>query len=95
VTPEQIEEIKAFITEQIEEIKAVKERNEMLMACDIDKMLAFQAKHNLGTFSSREVVEIALHKARTAAESLPTNERMFSKQWLKERGYSSFDDDLP
>ncbi len=72
----------------------VKERDEMLMALDIDRMMAFHEKHNPGIrrFSSREVAEISLHKARTAARSLPIEARQLSKQWLTERGYTSMDD---
>lgn len=71
----------------------LKERNEMLLANDIDRMLAFHAKWNPDrpSFSSREVVEISLHKARTAVCSLPMKERMLSKKWLKDRGYTSWD----
>ena len=84
ITPEVEAEIKAFVAE----------RDEMLMACDIDRMLAFHAKHspNGPSFSSREVAEISLHKARTGAKSLPIEARKLSKQWLSERGYTSLDD---
>ena len=76
-------------------IKAfVKERDEMLLANDIDKMLEFHKKHNPHTPppSSREIAEIGLHKARTAAMSLPIEERKKSKDWLTVRGYNSLDD---
>ena len=84
VTPEVEAEIKAF----------VKERDEMLLACDIDRMMAFHAKHNPSRpgFRSREVAEAALHKARTAARTLPIEERVASKRWLAARGMSSMDD---
>jgi hypothetical protein len=77
------------------EIKAfVKERDQMLLACDVDRMMAFHAKHNPDSpgFSSREVAETALHKARTGVLTLPMEERLKSKRWLRERGYSSMDD---
>lgn len=71
----------------------VKERDEMLMALDIDRMFAFHAKYNPGRqFSNRQVAEISLHKARTAAKSLPMFARALSKRWLEERGYTSMDD---
>jgi hypothetical protein len=83
MTPEIEAEIKAF----------VKERDEMLMAADIDRLIAFHEKHNPGrTFSCREVAEVSLHKARTAAKSLPIEYRIESKRWLSERGYTSLDD---
>lgn len=72
----------------------VKERNEVLLSGDIDRLLAFHAKHNPGsmTFSSREVAEVAMHKARTACVGLPIEARLASNRWLRERGYSTFDD---
>lgn len=83
MTPEVAAEIKAF----------VKERDEMLMAGDIDRTIAFHAKHNPGhAFSCREVAEISMHKARTAAKTLPMNYRLDSKKWLDEHGYTSLDD---
>lgn len=69
------------------EIKAfVKEHDEMLLALDIDKCIAFHKKHNPGIEmpSSHDLVLAAMHKARTAARSLPLEERKKSKRWLKE-----------
>lgn len=77
------------------EIKAfVRERDEMLLACDVDRLLAFHAKHmpQFPDFPSRDVAELALHKARTGAKSLPMEERLKSKRWLRERGSASLDD---
>lgn len=71
----------------------VKERNEVLLAGDVDRLIAFHSKHNPGAvFSSREVAEIAMHKARTACTGLPMEARLESKRWLRERSYGSFDD---
>lgn len=88
MTPEIEAEIKAF----------VQERDEMLLACDVDRLVAFHAKHNPMSppFSSRYVAEAALHKARTAARTLPIVERTKSKVWLLARNMSSLDDgDVP
>lgn len=77
----------------------LRERDEMLMAGDIDRLIAFQKKHNpdIRAFPNREVAEISLHMTRTAARSLPMTYRMESKKWLTERGYKSldYDGDLP
>lgn len=72
----------------------VKERDEMLLSLDIDRMLEFRAKHNpdAPVMSNREIAEIALHKARTAAKSLPMEARKLSKDWLEYRGWTSLDD---
>lgn len=88
MTPEVEAEIKAF----------VKERDEMLMAGNIDQLIVFHEKHNPGirAFPNREVAEISLHKARTGAKSLPISYRIESKKWLAERGYTLMDDgDIP
>lgn len=52
LTPEEEAEIEAIVAE----------RDEVLLACDVDRMIAFHAKYNPGSraFSSREVAEIAL-----------------------------------
>lgn len=73
----------------------VKERDEMLLACDVDRMLAFYKKHNpeLPMPSEHVVAEMMLHKARTGVKSLPRDERMKSARWLKDRGYTTLDDD--
>jgi hypothetical protein len=75
-------------------IKYNKERNELLMSGDIVRLTVFYRKHNPGApeFSSPEVAEIMLHKARTAIRSLPMKYRVESKKWLDERGYRSMDD---
>jgi hypothetical protein len=75
----------------IDEIAAfVQERNALLIEGDLDKLALFRQKHNPGaSVLSREVQEIALHKARTAVSSLPAEIREASAQWLKQRGYSS------
>jgi hypothetical protein len=72
----------------------VRERDEMLMDGDIDRLIAFQKKHNpdIRAFHSREVAEISLHMTRTAAKSLPMTYRIESRKWLTERGYASLDD---
>jgi hypothetical protein len=76
---------------EIEEF--LRERNEMLLACDIDRSIAFWAKHSPDRpFPNREAAEAGLHKARTAVRSLPREERLRSKRWLDERGMSSWDD---
>lgn len=72
----------------------VRERNAMLRACDVDKMIEFHAKNNptAAPFPSREVAEIALHKMRTATKGLSLGERLYSARWLRERDYCSEDD---
>ncbi len=83
MTPEIEAEIKAF----------VKERDEMLIAGDIDRCIAFQKKHSPQVrIPARDIVEISLHKARTGAKSLPMSYRIESKKWLSDRGYQSMDD---
>lgn len=84
MSPEDEAEIKSF----------VKERDEVLLSLDIDRLISFHAKYNPTSkgFSSREVVEASMHKARTGAKSLPLEARYLSKRWLSERNMSSLDD---
>ena len=73
--------------------KFIKERDEILLSGDLDRMVTFYQKHNPGrSVPARDVVEIAFHKARTGATSLPREIRMESKRWLNERGLGSLDD---
>ena len=79
---------RCYVIELKDEIKTfVKERDEMLLACDVDRCIAFHTKYNPGlTFPSREIAEAAMHKARTAITNFPREERVKSKLWLKEHG---------
>lgn len=71
----------------------LKERDEVLMSGNIDRLIAFQNKHNPSSpFRNREIAEVSLHKSRTAVQSLPMEYRLASKRWLSERGYHSLDD---
>lgn len=84
-----------LVMQKDDEIAAfVAERDAMLIDGDLDAVEAFFRKHNpnMATSSSRKVTEIMLHKARTAALSLPKAMRRASKHWLERRGYKSFDD---
>ncbi len=77
-----------------EKIKAyVKERDQVLLSGDIDKMYAlikkYQPKYAPKT---RAVTEIAMHKAITAAGSLPFEYRLKSKKWLIDHKCHSLDD---
>lgn len=70
------------------------ERDIMLAKCDVDEMIAFNARHNPGRiFSDRSVAEIALHKAITGVRNLPADLRMRSHAWLLSRGYESWLDE--
>lgn len=69
------------------------ERDAMLLACDVDRAIAFWRKWSPEYEpSSRFVAEIAIHKARTAVKTLPLDARRESKRWLLERGFESADD---
>jgi len=39
------------------------------------------------------LAEMTLHKARTAAKTLPLDSRKASKAWLQQHGYHALDDD--
>jgi len=77
----------------------VKDRDEALLSLDYDKIIAYGNKWgvNWGKMpKNNEGFWVSVHMARTALRSLPLEERMKSKQWLIERGYTPMDDgDLP
>ena len=80
-----VNDIKAFVAERVA----------VLLRGDLGEFRQFLAKHNPGdpfSMSSDDVVEIALHKARTASLGLPEEVRSASKAWLKSRGYKHWDD---
>ena len=73
----------------------VRERNEVLLTGDINKVVAFQKKHspNIDWDLMPLLHKIAgMHKAITAVPSLPREHRMKSKHWLIQHGYKSMDD---
>lgn len=70
----------------------VEERDKVLLSGDIDLLIRFHQKHNPDQRPmDQTVAEVSLHKARTAALSLPLDVRMESKRWLARRGYTSMD----
>lgn len=77
------------MADTLDEIAAfVRERDEALFSGDVDRVLAFHAKHNPGSSMSREIAEVAMHIARTAILTLPDADRQASRRWLAERGLS-------
>ena len=69
------------------------ERNKMLLSLDIDRCAYFFSLARPGVpCPSREVLEVMMHKARTAVVSLPMEARIYSKRWLTQRGMRSDDD---
>jgi hypothetical protein len=69
----------------------VKERNDILMKGDLEKMIAFHKKYNPDAEPIDLVVaEVALHKGRTAITALPMELRTASHKWLIERGNLSY-----
>jgi hypothetical protein len=71
----------------------IEERNEMLISGDLDRAEAFFAKHAPNRpVPTRDVLEVSIHKSRTAITNLPLEVRKASKAWLTEHGYHSLDD---
>ena len=68
----------------------------MLLALDLDGIIALMKQVGSPLPSSREVALIAMHEARTGATSLPMKARAESKAWLIGHGYKPWDDgDVP
>jgi hypothetical protein len=70
----------------------IEERNRALATGDLDTVIAFLRTYSAKEFSSRDVAEIAMHKAITGCADLDLAHRKKSKAWLLDRGYKSFDD---
>src|SRR5262245_9950806 len=76
----------------------VKERDAALLTLNRDVILAMYQKwaddddYNRMFNARDEVFWASVHKARTAATSLPLEARHASKTWLSARGLSSMDD---
>jgi hypothetical protein len=77
----------------------VRERDDALLSLDKEQLLAYARKWGVNLSyipKSDELFWVSIHKARTAATSLPIAARQESKRWLHERGYQSMDDgDVP
>lgn len=73
----------------------VKDRDEALLSLDKEKIMAYARKWGVNELlipRQEEIFWIAIHKARTAAKSLPMEARSESKRWLQARGFHSMDD---
>lgn len=66
----------------------LKDRDEALLSLDETKVRAYMDKYHVyGPFlGDPDVFWRAIHKARTAAKSLPMEARSLSKKWLIEHG---------
>jgi len=65
----------------------VKARNKALLALDVDWALVNAGPSPFGAPPTREVMLIALHKARYECPDMPAEARHSSGAWLRERGY--------
>src|SRR5215510_14599081 len=70
----------------------VKKRNEMLLLRSPRALMRFMKLYTSRVPSSLAVAEITMHKAISAVESLPSDFRLESEQWLEARGLISFAD---
>jgi hypothetical protein len=76
----------------------MRDRDEALLSLDRAKIEAYMTKYGEADSLPKDdrVFWMSIHKARTGARTLPMEARSLSKQWLTERGLSSFDDgDVP
>lgn len=77
--------------------KFVKERDEMLLKCDVNELRKFINEHKdcyesffikATNAASDEVLEVSLHKMIANNTNLPSDYIENSIEWLLERGYS-------
>lgn len=82
-TKQMLADIKAFVAE----------RDAMLLKGDLTELKAFHRKHSPHIpLKDDHILEISLHKARTAVKSLPLEARKISKAWLTKHNYTSLDE---
>jgi hypothetical protein len=66
----------------------VRERDAALKSLSVDRILAVYAKYGSPQPApEREIIEIAMHKARLVVTSMTDEERRLSRDWLLQRGY--------
>ena len=71
----------------------IAERNEVLRSGDMAKLRAHMTKWGLHVPTDDAVLEVTLHKARSAYLALTAEERAASVAWLKERNYWHWGDE--
>ena len=70
----------------------LKERRHALLSMDKTTIESYLHKYGVRIPSNEDTFWISIHMARTGAKDLPMEQRIISKQWLRERGYRSMDD---
>lgn len=70
----------------------IKDRNAALLSLDRSIIVAYAEKYHIGLPDCDEVFWASIHKARTGVTDFPEEEKQKSKDWLKERNLSHFDD---
>lgn len=69
----------------------IKDRDEALLSLDPAKIRAYAAKYDTPSPDDDAVIIAGAHKAITALTNIPEETREISRQWLRERGMSTFD----
>jgi hypothetical protein len=70
----------------------IEERNAVLRSKDLAALRQHMEKYGTTLDTSDEVLEVAMHKARTACLGLTEDERRESREWLTARNFSHFGD---
>ena len=72
----------------------IAERDAALLSMDEKKIRAMVREHNgVEMPADRATFWVAVHKARSAAATLPREEQRRSIEWLKARGFEHFGDE--
>lgn len=69
------------------------ERNTVLRSKDLSALRRHIEKYGTQLKMSDEVLEVAMHKARTGCLALTDDERKESREWLAARNFSHFGDE--
>lgn len=74
----------------------VAERDAALLSLDRTTIEAFCRDYGLPISPQEDIFWATVHKARTAAKTMPMAARSLSKRWLLDRGLTAWDDgDVP
>lgn len=78
----------------VDELKVwLKERNEVLLSLDFDRIAAHLLKWSGYRLPKDNTGWAAIHKARTGIRDFPPEEKQKSKDWLTAHGFTHFDDE--
>lgn len=75
--------------QEFDHVKFVREREEVLLSLDKDKILSFCRKYGIYHPHTETAFWQSVHKARIALKDFPEPAKEISRRWLTERGFQA------